>query len=143
MSMDEGYGPTWDSDDEYDNFIRKMNPPRCIHVLLCSCLSQFWEITISYCYVINSRFFILLVSFINCRIEIDNDSCNDATIVRVDSANEYGILLEVIQVLIDLNLVISKAYITSDGGWVMDGNNKAYSLLISLHLHIHFLFFIF
>jgi len=27
-SMDEGYGPTWDSDDEYDNFIRKMNPPR-------------------------------------------------------------------------------------------------------------------
>lgn len=84
MWTDEGYGPTWDSDDEYDNFIRKMNPPRCIHVLLCSCLSQFWEITISYCYyVINSRFFILLVSFINCRIEIDNDSCNDATIVRV------------------------------------------------------------
>ncbi|XP_006650292.1 ACT domain-containing protein ACR4-like isoform X2 [Oryza brachyantha] len=81
MSMDEGYGPTWDSDDEYDNFIRKMNPPR---------------------------------------IEIDNDSCSDATIVRVDSANEYGILLEVIQVLIDLNLVISKAYITSDGGWFMD-----------------------
>lgn len=47
MWTDEGYGPTWDSDDEYDNFIRKMNPPRCIHVLLCSCLSQFWEITIS------------------------------------------------------------------------------------------------
>ncbi|XP_062215221.1 ACT domain-containing protein ACR4-like [Phragmites australis] len=81
MSMDEGYGPTWDSDDEYDNFIRKMNPPRIV---------------------------------------VDNDSCADATIVRVDSANEYGILLEVIQVLIDLNLAISKAYITSDGGWFMD-----------------------
>ncbi|KAL5209267.1 hypothetical protein ABZP36_004890 [Zizania latifolia] len=81
MWTDEGYGPTWDSDDEYDNFIRKMNPPRIV---------------------------------------IDNDSCNDATIVRVDSANEYGILLEVIQVLTDLNLVISKAYITSDGGWFMD-----------------------
>lgn len=81
MSIDEGYGPTWDSDDEYDNFIRKMNPPSIV---------------------------------------VDNDSCNDATIVRVDSANEYGILLEVIQVLIDLNLVISKAYITSDGGWFMD-----------------------
>lgn len=32
MWTDEGYGPTWDSDDEYDNFIRKMNPPRCIHI---------------------------------------------------------------------------------------------------------------
>lgn len=39
----------------------------------------------------------------------------------MDSANEYGILLEVIQVMIDLNLVIGKAYITSDGGWFMDG----------------------
>ncbi|KAK3149993.1 hypothetical protein QOZ80_3AG0225950 [Eleusine coracana subsp. coracana] len=80
-TMDEGYGPTWDSDDEYDNFIRKMNPPRIV---------------------------------------VDNDSCADATIVKVDSANEYGILLEVIQVLIDLNLVIGKAYITSDGEWIMD-----------------------
>jgi len=41
--------------------------------------------------------------------------------LQVDSANEYGILLEVIQVMIDLNLVIGKAYITSDGGWFMDG----------------------
>ncbi|GJN24113.1 hypothetical protein PR202_gb11833 [Eleusine coracana subsp. coracana] len=81
VGADEGYGPTWDSDDEYDNFIRKMNPPRIV---------------------------------------VDNDSCADATIVKVDSANEYGILLEVIQVLIDLNLVISKAYITSDGEWIMD-----------------------
>ncbi|XP_066384339.1 ACT domain-containing protein ACR4-like isoform X2 [Miscanthus floridulus] len=80
-TMDEGYGPTWDSDDEYDNFIRKMNPPRIV---------------------------------------VDNESSAEATIVRVDSANEYGILLEVIQVIIDLNLVISKAYITSDGGWFMD-----------------------
>ncbi|WVZ59775.1 hypothetical protein U9M48_009874 [Paspalum notatum var. saurae] len=80
-TMDEGYGPTWDSDDEYDNFIRKMNPPRIV---------------------------------------IDNESSAEATIVKVDSANEYGILLEVIQVMIDLNLVISKAYITSDGGWFMD-----------------------
>lgn len=80
-TMDEGYGPTWDSDDEYDNFIRKMNPPRIV---------------------------------------IDNESSAEATIVRVDSANEYGILLEVIQVMIDLNLVISKAYITSDGRWFMD-----------------------
>jgi hypothetical protein len=33
VGADEGYGPTWDSDDEYDNFIRKMNPPRCVRSL--------------------------------------------------------------------------------------------------------------
>jgi hypothetical protein len=39
----------------------------------------------------------------------------------VDSANKYGILLEVVQVLTDLNLMVKKAYISSDGGWFMDG----------------------
>ncbi|XP_025878365.1 ACT domain-containing protein ACR3 isoform X2 [Oryza sativa Japonica Group] len=34
--------------------------------------------------------------------------------------NKNGILLEVVQVLSDLDLAISKAYITSDGGWFMD-----------------------
>ena len=37
------------------------------------------------------------------------------------SVNRHGILLEVVQVLTDLNLVITKAYISSDGGWFMDG----------------------
>lgn len=41
--------------------------------------------------------------------------------VKVDSANKHGILLEVIQVLTDLDLIITKAYISSDGGWFMDG----------------------
>jgi UTP:GlnB (protein PII) uridylyltransferase len=40
--------------------------------------------------------------------------------VKVDSMNKNGILLEVVQVLSDLDLAISKAYITSDGGWFMD-----------------------
>lgn len=40
---------------------------------------------------------------------------------QVDSANKHGSLLEVVQVLTDLDLVISKAYISSDGGWFMDG----------------------
>jgi hypothetical protein len=40
---------------------------------------------------------------------------------QVDSANKHGILLEVVQVLTDLDLTISKAYISSDGGWFMDG----------------------
>jgi hypothetical protein len=55
------------------------------------------------------------------RVVIDNDSCKKATVIRVDSANEYGILLEVVQILTDLNLTITKAYISSDGGWFMDG----------------------
>ncbi|KAJ9707717.1 hypothetical protein PVL29_000001 [Vitis rotundifolia] len=39
---------------------------------------------------------------------------------QVDSANKHGILLEVVQALTDLNLIITKAYIASDGGWFMD-----------------------
>ncbi|PAN49173.1 hypothetical protein PAHAL_9G431600 [Panicum hallii] len=72
---------SWDSDDEYQKFIQKMNPPR---------------------------------------VTIDNASCANATIIHVDSANKYGILLEVVQVLTDLKLIVRKAYISSDGGWFMD-----------------------
>ncbi|KAL6529059.1 ACT domain [Orobanche hederae] len=38
----------------------------------------------------------------------------------VDSANKHGIILEVVQILTDLNPVVTKAYICSDGGWFMD-----------------------
>ncbi|KAJ1296712.1 hypothetical protein BS78_01G323300 [Paspalum vaginatum] len=72
---------SWDSDDEYQKFIQKMNPPR---------------------------------------VTIDNTSCPNATVIHVDSANKYGILLEVVQVLTDLKLIVKKAYISSDGGWFMD-----------------------
>ncbi|XP_061359063.1 ACT domain-containing protein ACR1 isoform X2 [Gastrolobium bilobum] len=54
------------------------------------------------------------------RVCIDNDSCKDCTVVKIDSANKHGILLEMVQVLTDLDLVISKSYISSDGGWLMD-----------------------
>ncbi|XP_015890428.3 ACT domain-containing protein ACR1 isoform X1 [Ziziphus jujuba] len=54
------------------------------------------------------------------RVCIDNDTCQDCTIIKVDSANKHGILLEMVQVLTDLDLVISKSYISSDGGWFMD-----------------------
>lgn len=54
------------------------------------------------------------------RVAIDNQSCGSSTLVKVDSANKHGILLEVVQVLTDLDLSISKAYISSDGGWFMD-----------------------
>lgn len=43
--------------------------------------------------------------------------------MKVDSANKQGILLEVVQILTDLSLMITKAYICSDGGWFMDGKN--------------------
>ncbi|KAJ1399631.1 ACT domain [Sesbania bispinosa] len=54
------------------------------------------------------------------RVCIDNDSCSDCSVVKIDSANKYGILLEMVQALTDLDLVISKSYICSDGGWLMD-----------------------
>lgn len=49
--------------------------------------------------------------------------------MQADSANEHGILLEVVQVLTDLNLIITKAYISSDGCWFMDGKITSYSLM--------------
>lgn len=42
-------------------------------------------------------------------------------LLQVDSANKHGILLEVVQVLTDLNLIVTKAYISCDGCWFMDG----------------------
>ncbi|KAJ6327933.1 hypothetical protein OIU77_009751 [Salix suchowensis] len=54
------------------------------------------------------------------RVCIDNETYQDCTLVKVDSANKQGILLEMVQVLTDLDLVISKSYISSDGGWFME-----------------------
>ncbi|KAL6646241.1 hypothetical protein ACP70R_017849 [Stipagrostis hirtigluma subsp. patula] len=54
------------------------------------------------------------------RVVIDNDSCENATVIRVDRVKKHGILLEAVQVLVDLDLVITKAYISSDGNWFMD-----------------------
>lgn len=55
-----------------------------------------------------------------CRVCIDNESMDDCTVVKVDSVNKQGLLLEVVQVLTDLNLIISKSYISSDAVWFMD-----------------------
>ncbi|XP_021841786.1 ACT domain-containing protein ACR3 isoform X2 [Spinacia oleracea] len=54
------------------------------------------------------------------RVSVDNSSYSDCTLVKVDSMNKPGILLEVVQILTDLDLIITKAYISSDGGWFMD-----------------------
>ncbi|EPS65790.1 hypothetical protein M569_08987, partial [Genlisea aurea] len=62
----------------------------------------------------------LLVRMSKPRVIIDNAGCPDATRVMIDSARKHAILLESIQVLIDRNLSIKKAYISSDGRWFMD-----------------------
>lgn len=54
------------------------------------------------------------------RVTVDNTSDMTATLVKVDSANKYGTLLGVVQVLTDLKLTIKRAYISSDGEWLMD-----------------------
>ncbi|KAE9599403.1 hypothetical protein Lal_00039409 [Lupinus albus] len=56
-----------------------------------------------------------------CRVTIDNESMEGCTVVKVDSVNKQGLLMEVVQVLTDMNLQICKSYISSDvGSWFMD-----------------------
>ncbi|ESR51213.1 hypothetical protein KPL70_012772 [Citrus sinensis] len=54
------------------------------------------------------------------RVTVDNTSSRKATLIKVDSANKRGSLLELVQVLNDLDLIIRRAYISSDGEWFMD-----------------------
>lgn len=54
------------------------------------------------------------------RVTVDNITDRNATLIKVDSANKRGSLLEVVQVLTDLNILIKRAYISSDGQWFMD-----------------------
>uniref|UniRef100_A0A1D1ZA63 ACT domain-containing protein ACR n=1 Tax=Anthurium amnicola TaxID=1678845 RepID=A0A1D1ZA63_9ARAE len=54
---------------------------------------------------------------------IDNDACGNTTVIkviRVEGMNKQRILLEVVQVLADLNLIITKANMSFDGEWFMD-----------------------
>ncbi|MQL81751.1 hypothetical protein Taro_014215 [Colocasia esculenta] len=54
------------------------------------------------------------------RVWIDNESCDRCTVVKVDSLNKPAFHLEVVQVLTDMDLYISKCYISSDGRWSID-----------------------
>ncbi|BAS88968.1 Os04g0391500 [Oryza sativa Japonica Group] len=54
------------------------------------------------------------------RVVVDNEACDEATVIRVDSVSSHGTLLAVVQVIADLGLVIRKAYFSSDGSWFMD-----------------------
>jgi UTP:GlnB (protein PII) uridylyltransferase len=42
-----------------------------------------------------------------------------ALMFQVDSGSRHGILLEIVQVVTDLDLTVTKAYISSDGKWFM------------------------
>ncbi|KAL8518435.1 hypothetical protein ACS0TY_009715 [Phlomoides rotata] len=78
------------------------------------------ESSMSFSYTMDDEYEKLIRRMNPPRVVIDNESCKNATVIQVDSANKQGILLEVVQVLTDLNLIITKAYISSDGGWFMD-----------------------
>lgn len=54
--------------------------------------------------------------------------------IQVSSQNKHGTLLEVVQELTGMELTISKAYITCDGGWFIDGELPL--LLLNHHLVI-------
>lgn len=75
---------------------------------------------ITYTPYIDPEFEVLIEKLHPPRVCVDNDTYPDCTLVMVDSANKHGVLLEMVQVLTDLDLVISKSYISSDGGWLMD-----------------------
>ncbi|KAK4393493.1 ACT domain-containing protein ACR1 [Sesamum angolense] len=75
---------------------------------------------ITYRPYIDPEFEVLIERIHPPRVCVDNDTYHDCTLVKVDSANKHGMLLEMVQVLTDLDLVISKSYISSDGGWLMD-----------------------
>ncbi|MED6144704.1 hypothetical protein PIB30_017973 [Stylosanthes scabra] len=62
----------------------------------------------------------LLIRMNPPRVTVDNSSSKTTTLIKVDSANRRGILLKVVQILIDMNIIIRRAYISSDGEWFMD-----------------------
>ncbi|CAL0311679.1 unnamed protein product [Lupinus luteus] len=75
------------------------------------------------------------------RVVIDNTICSTATLVKVDSGRRHSILLDAVQVLTDLNLLIKKAYISSDGngswmslGSIHNGRTNASNGLPALEL---------
>ncbi|CAN1295121.1 ACT domain-containing protein ACR4 [Linum perenne] len=85
----------------------------------------------------------LLIRMNPPRVTVDNSSSRKTTLIKVfaevDSANKHGSLLEVVQVLTDLDLIIRRAYISSDGEWFMDGKQKLvlfHSLISFLHILI-------
>ncbi|KAJ0900590.1 putative protein kinase RLK-Pelle-CrRLK1L-1 family [Helianthus annuus] len=53
-------------------------------------------------------------------VVVDNESCANATVIEVNGASTLGVLLELLQVLTDFDLKITKFSRTNDGSWFMD-----------------------
>jgi hypothetical protein len=49
-------------------------------------------------------------------VVINNEACKKTTITRIENINKHEMLLEVVQVFTALNLIITKAYISSNYG---------------------------
>ncbi|KAK4346682.1 hypothetical protein RND71_033021 [Anisodus tanguticus] len=113
-------------DHEFESLIERIHPPSvfCLAYLVVLaiapfCSNAFYTALIPYL-TDGLTEITALPTKVEVRVCIDNDSCRDCTIVKVDSANKHGILLEMVQVLTDLDLLILRSYICSDGSWLMD-----------------------
>ncbi len=63
-----------------------------------------------------------------------------ALMFQVDSGSRHGILLEVVQVVTDLDLTVTKAYISSDGRWFMVGEFRKLLQLCILLSYLEYLY---
>lgn len=96
--------------DEYEIFVNRMNTPRVVIDNVTSPSATLIKVTPYFCRDIykNNHFFF----FPKLSLSLSNQ--------QVDSARKFGILLEALQALTDLDLSIKKGYISSDGRWFMD-----------------------
>lgn len=144
----EYWAPSLTVEDELEKLVIRMNPPR----FSCRPLSSILVVSFPNFSVLTVLFTLLELVFrvtvdnatskratlikvtplddlqkpcliANARIYRDCDSGNLLSSFQVDSANKRGSLLEVVQVLTDINLIIRRAYISSDGEWLMDGES--------------------
>ncbi|KAK1416210.1 hypothetical protein QVD17_31999 [Tagetes erecta] len=54
-------------------------------------------------------------------VVVDNESCENATVIKVNSNNTLGVLLELLQLLTDFDLKINKYFRDNDGSnWFLD-----------------------
>ncbi|GAA0185397.1 hypothetical protein LIER_32685 [Lithospermum erythrorhizon] len=79
-------------------------------------MDDYWTSSVS----VEDEFEKLVLRMNPPRVTVDNEADLKATVIKVDSVNKSGSLLEVVQVLTDMNLIISRGYISSDGQWFMD-----------------------
>lgn len=149
----EYWAPSVTVDDEFEKLVLRMNPPRYLCRPLSSTLAANFPKILCFFYrwVDAAVLFLILGSqgygwqclqqedhadqgnsfwrsteiLLNCsaRTNWDWDSDYLLSSFQVDSANKRGSLLELVQVLTDMNLIIRRAYISSDGEWFMDGES--------------------